>query len=133
MRIAFVPPSEVEFLHLFNDATESVLLRKGGGLSDIVVYQPPSRFRQGGGLLSMIAGLARKVLPFLAKAAAPAVTEFGSSVMRDVTTGRRPLKKSLKKHGLRAVKKTGSRLLKGGRVTTPKRKALYKKDVFDYL
>lgn len=122
MRVVFVPPTEEDFTNLFS----SVPLRKGGGLDDINIFQPytlpSSSHRKGGGIFSLISSLARKVLPFLFKAAKPAAKEFGSSVLQDVIRGDVPIKRSLKKHGINALKDTGVRLLKGsGRITKARR------------
>ena len=113
MRVIFTPPTEAEFTKLLGTLT----LKKGGGLDDITIFQPYStslRGRQrGGGFFSFISGVAKRVLPFLFKAAKPAVKEFGSSVVQDIIKGDVPIKKSLKKHGIRALKNTGERLIKG--------------------
>ena len=143
MRIAFSPPSENEFKQLFL----SVPLRKGGGFEDMNIYQPRGLApRRGSGILSFISGIAKKVLPFIIKAAKPSVKEFGSSVMKDVITGDKPLRKSLKQHGIKALKQSGMRLIRGsGRVVKRKRKRKamkrnkrknkrtcgYKRDIFD--
>ena len=117
MRVVFLPPTEEDFTNLFS----SLPLRKGGGFDDINIFQPytPTSLshRKGGGIFSFISRIARKVLPFLFKAAKPAVKEFGSSVLHDVVRGDVPIKRSLKKHGINALKETGVRLLRGsGRV-----------------
>ena len=119
MRILFTPPSEDEFKHLFLSSP----LRKGGGLEDISVFQPKGiPHRRGSGILSFISGVAKKILPFLMKAAKPAAKEFGSSVVRDVLN-KKPIRRSLKKNGLKALKKTGMRLIRGsGKVTKTKKR-----------
>ena len=124
MRIIFTPPSEEEFKQLFH----SIPLRKGGGLNDISVFQPylPSiqrHNRKGAGFFSFISGIAKNVLPFLFNAAKPAAKQFGTAVMKDVLEGNVPIKKSLKRHGMNALKDTGLRLLKGsGRINKKKRR-----------
>ena len=107
MRVVFTPPSEDEFRRLFL----STPLRKGGGLEDISVFYPSRR--RGGGMLSTVTGVARRVLPFLYKAIKPAAREFGKSMLSDMITKERPLKESLKKHGIQAARMAGLRLLKG--------------------
>ena len=107
MRVTFVPPSEEEFKKLFL----STPLRKGGGFEDISVFYPSNR--KGGGILSIMSGMARKVLPFIFKAVNPSAKEFGKAVLTDMISEERPLKESLRKHGTQAVKSTGLRLLKG--------------------
>ena len=84
MRISFIPPSEEEFKILFS----STPLHKGAGLDDINIYQPKkfsqhSRNRRDGGIFSFIA---RRVLPFVFKAAKPAAKTFLSSVVKDTIT-----------------------------------------------
>ena len=141
MRVVFTPPTEGEFKQLF--AIEP--LRKGGGLEDISIYQPPLGLRRGGGILSFISGVAKRIFPFLLRSAKPAVREFGSAVAADMIANKRPFKKSVKKHGLKALKKTGLRLLKGSGGVSKKRKSVkkrkkrkialerYKTDVYDLL
>ena len=113
MRIAFAPPTEGEFIQLFNGPS----LKKGGGIDDITVFQPYtptlSGRRRGGGFFSFISGIAKRVLPVIFKAAKPVAKEFGASVAQDLINGDVPLKQSLKKHGIKALKRTGVRLIKG--------------------
>ena len=87
MRVAFIPPSENEFKHLFL----SIPLRKGGGIEDINIFQSSVGYRKGSGILSFISGIAKKVLSFLVRAAKPAVKEFGSSIVTDMMEGNTPL------------------------------------------
>lgn len=124
MRVSFIPPSEEEFRKLF----QSHPMRKGGGLDDISVFYPGRR--RGGSILSAMSGIARRVIPFLFRAVKPSVKEFGRGVLTDMITNERPLKESLKNHGIRAVKSTGARLLKGsGRVRKRKKTTSGRGDV----
>ena len=136
MRVTFIPPSENEFKKLFL----STPLRRGGGLEDISVFYPTHR--KGGGILSVISGMARKVLPFIFKAVGPSAKEFGKGVLTDMMTEASPLKESLRKHGIQAAKSTGLRLLKGSgkrRKSKKKKKGrrnkpnLDKNDVYNLL
>ena len=121
MRISFIPPSEHEFKILFS----STPLQKGGGLDDINIFQPKtfsrlSGSRRGGGIFSFIA---RKVLPFIFKAAKPAAKTFVSSVVKDTIKSKKPLKELVKKHGVRALKETGLNMLSGAGKGRNKRKS----------
>ena len=123
MRILFTPPSENEFKQLFLSSP----LRKGGGLDDISIFQPKGiPYRRGSGVLSFISGVAKKILPFIWKAAKPSAKEFGSNVVRDVLN-KKPLRHSLKKNGLKAVRKTGVRLIRGSGKVQKKRRNMVKK------
>ena len=117
MRVTFTPPSETEFKQLFLSSP----LKKGGGLEDINIFQPRGiPHRRGSGIFSILTGVAKKVLPFLMKAAKPAAQEFGSSVVRDILK-KKSLRQSLKKNGIKALKKTGMRIVRGsGRVKKKK-------------
>ena len=148
MRIAFIPPSETEFKSLFL----STPLRKGGGLDDINIYQPKylptnNRYRRGGGIFSF---LAKRVLPVIFRAAKPSAKVFAKSVMADALSGKKPLKKAIKEHGIKALKDTGLRLITGsGKIGKKYRKNRklkslikkkkkktstgYKRDIFDSL
>ena len=95
--------------------------------------------------------MAKRVLPFIIKAAKPAAKEFGSAVIKDVIEGDKPIRKSLKQNGIKALKQTGLRLMRGsGRVhkknkkikklvkrngskRTKKRTSRYKRDIFDMI
>ena len=147
MRVVFIPPTENDFKQLFL----SLPLRKGGGLDDISLFQPstsaPLRYRKGSGIFSFISKVAKRVLPFLIKASNPAAKEFGSAVIKDIMEGKTPTRKSLKMHGVKALKQMGLRLIKGsGRLSKKKRKFIkrgdvkkkkkkftrgYKRDIFD--
>ena len=140
MRIAFAPPSENDFKHLFSSAP----LRKGGGFSDISIFQPRGLTyrRRGGGILSFISGVAKRVLPFLAKTAAPAAREFGAEVVKDIIQKKKPIRQSLKKNGIKALKKTGLRILRGSGLDNKRKKRMamkkkkrkrneYIRDIFD--
>ena len=124
MRVTFTPPSETEFKQLFLSSP----LKKGGGLEDINIFQPRGiPHRRGSGIFSILTGVAKKVLPFLMKAAKPATREFGSSVVRDVLK-KKSLRQSLKKNGIKALKKTGMRIVRGsGKVKKKKMRNKNKK------
>ena len=120
MRISFIPPSEYEFKVLFS----STPLHKGSGLDDISIFQPKRLHhsvgnRRGAGIFSFIA---KRVLPFIFKAAKPAAKQFVSSVVKDTIKGKKPLKESLKKHGIKALKDTGLNLLSGSGKIMKKRR-----------
>jgi len=133
LRVVFIPPSEDEFEKLFGmNPTKS-----GGGLSDITIFQPRKR---GGGILSSLSGIAKKVFPFLMKSMKQPVKEFGASVLGDVITKRRNLKDSIKKHGVKAIKKSGKNMVNfsDNRVKKNKKKIrksakTYKRSVFDLI
>ena len=130
MRIFFIPPSKYEFKVLFS----SVPLHKGAGLDNISVFQPRRTShargnRRGAGIFSFIA---KRVLPFIFKAAKPSSKTFVSSVVKDAIKGKRPIKQSVKKHGIKALKHTGLKLLsRSGKIR--KKKNRKKKTVLKHL
>ena len=91
------------------------------GFDHISIYQPKSfsqysRNRRGGGIFSFIA---RRVLPFVFKAAKPAAKIFISSVVKDtITRKKKTFKESVKKHGLKALN-----ILNGAGKTRKKKKS----------
>ena len=123
MRIVFIPPSRDEFKKLFMRPP----LRHGGGLSDISIFTPHISNRRGGGMLSTLSGIARKVFPFMAKTLKPVARQFGASVLNDVISGKRDFKSSLKRNGFKALKNTGSKILRQSRNVNKKRKKIGKK------
>ena len=129
LRVVFFPPSEVEFEKLLGRDS----FKNGGGLSDISIFQPRKR---GGGILSSLSGIARKVFPFLMKSLKQPVKEFGASALGDVISKKRNFKESVKRHGLKAIKRSGKNMVKysDGRVRknnkTRKTSKTYKRSVF---
>ena len=54
--------------------------------------------------------------------AKPSVKTFATSVLKDAITGKTPIKQSIKKHGIKALKETGMKMLSGsGRITKKKK------------
>ena len=130
MRIVFEPPTEEEFIELF------FFPKEGGSLKDIRVYNPyiSTTHPRGGGLFSVLGGLLRKAAPFLMKTFTPAAVEFGKGVLDDIGSGREPLKQSIKKRGLDALRGVGKKLVGGGgKRRRRRRKSVYKGDVFSVL
>ena len=120
MRISFIPPSEHEFKVLFS----STSLHKGSGLDYISIFQPKRLHhsvgnRRGAEIFSFIA---KRVLSFIFKAAKPAAKQFVSSVVKDTIKGKKTLKESLKKHGIKALKDRGLNLLSGSGKIMKKRR-----------
>lgn len=112
MRVSLIVPSQEEFGILFEEPPIKSL--SGGGLSDIRIYDPVSHSLRGTGLFSMLAGLARKAIPFLTKTIFPEVLNLGQSVLSDVNRGS-DIRSALKRRGLQSLKSTGARILRGGR------------------
>ena len=112
---------------------------KGSGLDDISIFQPKRLHhsvgnRRGGGIFSFIA---KRVLPFIFKTAKPAAKQLVSSVVKDTIKGKKALKQSLRKHGIKALKDTGLNLLSGsGKIMKKSRKRRGKYEgriMFKYL
>ena len=83
------------------------------------IYHTPGN-RRDSGIFSFIA---KRVLPFIFRAAKPSAKEFVSSVVKDTIKGKIPIKQSIKKHGIKALKDTGLKLLSGsGKITKKKKK-----------
>ena len=71
---AFQVPTTEEFDRIFIKS----LTKKGGGLDDIKYFSPVSvRGRRGGGLFSILSGIAKRVAPFVLKTIAPEAINFG--------------------------------------------------------
>ena len=119
MRVIFSQPTEYEFKRLLS-ANTVIRNNYGGSLSDIRIFTPTLR-RRGGGFF---ADIAKKVLPFLVKNVTPAAKEFGASVIKDVLLDNKPIRNSIRKRGVNALKNVGRSILKGsGRVKKRKNKA----------
>ena len=102
MRISFIPPSDYELKVLFSSSP----LHKGSGLDDISIFQPKRLHRsvgnrRGGGIFSFIA---KRVLPFIFKAAKPAAKQFVSSVVKDTIKGKKTYKTIIKKKRYKSSK-----------------------------
>ena len=112
MRVAFISPSIAEYKTLF---LSGVQLKQGGGLDDIRTLNYSADSHRGGGILSTLAGVARRAFPFLLKnIIAPSALTFGRNVLNDMSQAEGNIKSSLKKRGLEAVRDAGARLVKGG-------------------
>ena len=112
MRVAFISPSIGEYKTLF---LSGVQLKRGAGLDDIQTLNYNADSHRGGGILSTLAGVARRAFPFLLKnIIAPSALTFGRNVLDDISQGDGNIKSSLKKRGLEAVRDAGARLARGG-------------------
>ena len=118
MRLSFIEPSVEEFSILFDNN----VLKRGGGLEDIVVFTNPRRSLSGGGLFSLLSGLVKRVAPVVKRILMPSALEFGQNVLNDLQTGKNSLKTSLKERGIQALKSTGRRILTGRGTRKRKRK-----------
>ena len=79
--------------------------------TDLPVYIPVRRLYFGGvrrqsgrGFLSLLGNLASKLLPFAQQYIFPSAKRAVQGITADVLSGERPLKKSLKAHGIGALK-----------------------------
>lgn len=110
MRVVFKPPTAREFSLVFR--TRGVGRARGSGLTDIRVFTPPHlKHSRGGGLFSVLGGLAKKAVPFIMKNIAPVATEFGKNVVADVLSGREGVKSAVKKRAVESLKRTGRAML----------------------
>lgn len=82
-------------------------------MDDITTFLAPPRTRRGAGLFSMLAGLAKKALPFLIRTVTPEATALSRNVLQDVLEGRK-LKDSLKYRGLTALQSVAEKALRRG-------------------
>ena len=84
------------------------------------------RARRGGRIFSFST---KRVLPFIFKAVKPSAKTFVSSVIKDAIKGKRPIKHSIKKNGIKALRDTELKLLsRCGKIRKKKKKK--KKNVF---
>ena len=95
MRYTFIPPSVAEYHTLFSNGKQ--ITSRGGGIDDIVTLSYEPSYHRGGGLISVLAGLAKRAFPFLVKnVIVPSARTFGNNVLEDISQGRN-LKTSIKK------------------------------------
>ena len=109
MRQPFFPPTRIEFARVLNG---SAGVKKGGGLGDISIFRP-SVYRRGGGLFSMLKGVAKTAIPFLFKNVLPALANAGANVATDMSEGKK-FKHALKTRGVEAFHDVRKRVAKGG-------------------
>ena len=106
------------------------------------------RGRRGGGIFTLLSGLAKKAVHFLLCNVAPEAMKIGKDILGDVLEGRR-FRESVKDRGVAPLNGVGRRLTRGCRVKKkknlhtpektkkngPKRhrvaKSCYKSDIFD--
>ena len=128
MKIGFIPLTESEFNVLAKKQLSEGIVRTGSGrnISIFKTYRKPSS-RQGGSLLSILASLGRKALPYLQKYVLPSITSFGKNVASDVINGNN-FKKSFKKRGKDSLRELRTRVLSGrGRRRTNTRRSIIRK------
>lgn len=142
MKTSFVPPTRREFDAVFSVGESAV---RGGGIDDIRIFLPPSvqRSKRGGGIFTVLSGLAKRAIPFLMRTIAPEAVRMSEGVLGDVLEGRR-FRDSLKNRGVEALKGVRKRIV-GGKAGKTKRKrgkkqnkqlkrkmsrACYKDDIF---
>ena len=120
-RTPFRTPSKHDYIRLFAST------HAGGGLNQIRIYR-----KRGGGILSGLLSLGRRVLPYLGKFIAPVAMDFTRGVASDIIEGKTNLRKSLKDRGITGLKEVGKKIVrgggKGGRIRKQKRKIKQKKN-----
>lgn len=133
MRVAFTPLTTSEYDVLFKKYQQYSKQYKGGSTGDINPFVSDVYYQRGSSAFSIISRMVRRSIPFLRKFILPAVSEMGNGVMDDITQGNE-MKKSLKQHGVKALKRIGKRILTGGKrknkqkqVKRKKRKTVTKK------
>ena len=86
MRATFHPLARREFDTLFLERQT-----QGSGLDYIRIFLPPPvpRGRRGGGIFTVLSGLAKKAVPFLLRNVAPEAIQMGKDVLGDVLEGHR--------------------------------------------
>ncbi|HIP16932.1 MAG TPA: hypothetical protein EYG76_01315 [Methanothermococcus okinawensis] len=97
-------------------------------MGDISVYVPSGRAVKGGGLFSILAGLAKRAVPFLMRTIIPEGLNLAQNIVGDINSG--TLNRSnLKKRGLESLHNVGRRIVKGGRRkrTTKKKRTVNRK------
>ena len=134
MRVTFIPPSIAEYHTLFSN--DKQITSRGRGIDDIVTLSYEPSYHRGGGLFSVLAGLAKRAFPFLVKnIIVPSARTFGNNVLDDISQGSN-LKSSIKKHGINSLKQAALKLTRGSgkeKVKRVGRKRCYKKDIFTEL
>lgn len=112
MRVVYSPISVREFEILLNRDRP----QRGGAISDIRTYQAPAGYYQkGSGIFSILGNIVRNSIPYIKRFILPSAMDFAGNVMKDYSSGSNNLKRSLKKHGVSAIKDIGKKILKGGR------------------
>lgn len=134
MRVTFIPPTVAEYHTLFSNGKK--ITSRGSGIDDIVTLSYEPSYHRGGGLFSVLAGLAKRAFPFLVKnVIVPSARTFGNNVLDDISQGNN-LKSSIKKHGINSLKEAAMKLTRGRGIKKVKRvgkKRCYKKDIFTEL
>ena len=107
MRVAYITPTVRDFEIILSNG-----ISRGGKLSDIRYLRNPQIYQRGSGILSFLGGLARKTIPFLMEHILPEAGNLYRNVGRDLNDGR-SIRSAMKKHGIRALKNVGKRVLGG--------------------
>merc|ERR1739842_1254 len=109
-KIAMKTLSEKEFIDLIRN--ENILSLHGGSLKDINIFRIDRKPLHGSGIIDTLTKIGRFILPAVKKYIAPAALDFTKDVYNDVRDGRK-IRESLKKQGVKSLKRLGSRILHG--------------------
>ena len=110
VKIAMKTLSEKEFVDIIKN--ENILSLHGGSLKDINIFRIDKKQLHGSGIIDTLTKIGRFIFPAIKKYVAPATMEFTKDVFNDVKEGKK-FKESLKKQGVKNLKRLGSRILRG--------------------
>ena len=99
MRVVYVQPSYKHYELLFAKREKI----RGGSLQDIDSFKSPIIYQRGSGFFSTLAGLVRRVLPFLRGTVLPAAADMARNIAHEYSEGKN-VGESTKKHGIETLK-----------------------------
>ena len=110
VKIAMKTLSEKEFIELVRN--ENIIALHGGSLKDINIFRIDRKPLHGSGIIDTLTKIGRFIFPAVKKYIAPAALDFTKDVYNDMRDGRK-IRESLKKQGVKSLKRLGSRILHG--------------------
>jgi hypothetical protein len=110
MRVVYVTPTYKDYELLFAKREKI----RGGSLHDIGYFKSPIIYQRGSGFFSTVAGLVKRVLPFLRETFLPAAADMAANIAHDYSE-RRDMQESTKKHGIDTLRKVVKKAIVGGK------------------
>ena len=111
VRVSYISPSTEQFALIFSIGGT---VSRGGGVGDIRNFHSDVHYQKGSGIFSFLGNIARKSIPFLTNYIFPEVGNLVKNVVNDVSMGV-PVKTAVKRHGVKALKNTGRRVIGSGK------------------
>ena len=101
MRVVYVQPSYKHYELLFAKLEKI----RGGSLHDIEYFKSPIVYQRGSGFFSSLAGVVRRVLPFLRGTVLPAAADMARNIAHDYSERKKAVVGGKRKKAVKVTKR----------------------------